>query len=399
MSDGFNYGGDIAEIDEHFKVWPTDGNMTAVVDADLLPYRIGHIVAAHYPLMIVQAEFLVSEGQFPTLRDTPQYAEAWEMLCKELNAWIVAAGCDAAVLFVTNSDTNFRLDIAFTEDYKGQRNPDKPPFFYEMKADLVSRLGAIVSDGEEADDLMSIFVYTKAAELGIEPGSNEHRSFCNTVVISTDKDSTITGGLHLDPGKNVKRFIDKFGTLEPKYKLKEINDYEQWPLVAGQPVNPKLCERTTYGMLRYEGVPCDYWTRGAKQGELKTKRVLLGKKEVASIDDLKGSGVKFFYAQLIMGDAADNYKGIPGRGCTYAYELLEKCKNEAELYHAVLGAYKAHYGEGKHLATNFRGGTMELTAYQRMLEQGRLAWMQTKKGEIWRAKSHCPSGVDPLWNA
>lgn len=388
MSDGFNYGGDIAEIDEHFKVWPTEGMMTAAVDADLLPYRIGHIIAAHYGLMAVQAEFLVSEGVHAQLRDTPQYAEAFEMLCKELNTWVTSAGCDAAVLFVTNSESNFRLDIAFTEDYKGQRNPDKPPFFYELKADLVSRLGAVVSDGEEADDLMSIFVHSKAAELGIAPGSPEHRSFCNTVVISTDKDSTITGGLHYDPGKMVKRFIDKFGTLEPKYKLKEVNDYEQWPLVSGEPVNPKL----------HSG-PYDMWMKGAKAGQIKTKRVLLGRKEVASIDDLKGSGLKFFYAQLIMGDAADNYKGIPGRGCTYAYELLDGCKNEAELYYAVLGAYKAHYGEGKHLATNFRGGSMELTAYQRMLEQGRLAWMQTKKGELWRSQHHCPTGVDEQWNA
>ncbi|AWD90605.1 exonuclease-like protein [Pseudomonas phage Njord] len=398
MSDGFNYGGEVAEIDSHFKVWPTDGNMTGAVDADLLPYRIGHIIAAHYSLSYTQAEFAVNEGHYPSLRDTPQYAEAWEMLCKELNSWVTGAGCDAAVLFVTNSASNFRLDIAFTEDYKGQRNPEKPPYFYELKEDLVTRLGAIVSDGEEADDLMSIFVYDKAKELGVHPGTPEHREFCNTVVISTDKDSTITGGLHFDPVKMVKRFIDKFGTLEPKYKIKEVNDYATWPLFNGEPVDPATC--TVQGKLWYKGgVVCDQFGRGAKVGLPKTKRMLLGRKESASIDDLKGSGLKFFYAQIIMGDSADNYNGIPGKGCTFAFNLLDGCKTEEELYKAVLGAYKDHYGTGKHLALNYRGTQQELTAYQRMLEQGRLAWMQTYKGEIWRSTSTCPTGVDASWNA
>uniref|UniRef100_A0AAU6W0B1 Exonuclease-like protein n=1 Tax=Pseudomonas phage Ulitu01 TaxID=3138550 RepID=A0AAU6W0B1_9CAUD len=387
MSDGFNYGGEIAERDVHFKLWPTTGNRTALVDADLLPYQIGYAVAAHYSLGYTQAVYLVDEGHVATLRDTPQYADAWEMLCKELNAWVTAAGCDSALLFLTDSAKNFRLDIAFTEDYKGQRNPDKPPFFYELKADVLNLLGAIVSDGEEADDLISIAVYDAANELGVVPGSPEHREFCTTVVCSSDKDSCITGGLHYDPRTRVLRFIDKFGALEPKTKLKEVNDYATWPLVKGEPVNPEM----------HPG-PYDTWARGAKAGVVKTKRVLLGRKESASIVDLKGTGLKFFYAQLLMGDDADNYSGIPGKGPTFAYDLLDKCRTEKELYYAVLNAYKEHYGSGTHLAQNFRGGSMELTAYQRMLEQGRLAWMQTRKGEIWRASSNCPSGVDQAWN-
>ncbi|AWD90651.1 exonuclease-like protein [Pseudomonas phage Nerthus] len=387
MSDGFNYGGEIAERDIHFKLWPTSGNRTALVDADLLPYQIGYAVAAHYALSYTQACYLVDEGHAATLRDTPQYADAWEMLCKELNAWITAAGCDSALLFVTDSAKNFRLDIAFTEDYKGQRNPDKPPYFYELKEDVVKLLGAIVSDGEEADDLISIAVYDAAKVLGVDVGSPEHREFCTTVVCSSDKDSCITGGLHYDPRKQVLRFIDKLGVLEPKTKLNEVNDYAQWPLVKGEPVNPAM----------HQG-PYDTWSRGAKAGEVKTKRVLLGRKESVSIVDLKGTGLKFFYAQLLIGDDADNYSGIPGKGPTYAYDLLDKCQSEKELYTAVLGAYKEHYGTGTHLATNFRGGRKHLTAYQRMLEQGRLAWMQTFKGDIWRASSTLPKGSDPEWN-
>lgn len=387
MTDGFNYGGDIAEHDVHFKLWPTHGAMTALVDADLLPYQIGYAIAAHYSLSYTQAVFSVEQGFYTQLRDTPQYAEAWEMLCKELNAWVTAAGCDSAKLFVTDSAKNFRLAIAFTEDYKGQRNPDKPPYFYELKADLIEKLGAVVSDGEEADDLISIGVWDAARELGVVPGSPEHRTFCNTVVCSSDKDSCITGGWHYDPRKQVKRFIDTLGTLEPKTKINEVNDYQQWPLVDGEPVNPNL----------HHG-PYDMWSRGAKAGQLKTKRVLVGRKESVSITDLKGTGLKFFYAQLLIGDDADNYSGIPGKGPTYAFDLLDKCTSHKELYETVLGAYKAHYGSGTHTAHNFRGGSMQMTAYQRMLEQGRLAWMQTDKGELWRANSSCPSGEDIAWN-
>lgn len=385
--DGFNYGGDIAEPDVHFKLWPTSGNMTALVDADLLPYQIGYAVAAHYSLSYTQAQFSVEGGWYKTLRDTPQYAEAWEMLCKELNAWITSAGCDSAKLFMTDSAKNFRLDVAFTEDYKGQRNPDKPPYFYELKQDLLDLHHAILSTEEEADDLISIAVWDAARELEVLPGSDEHRMFCTTVVCSSDKDSCITGGWHYDPRKKVKRFIDTLGGLEPKTKINEVNDYALWPTINGEPVDPAK----TAG-------PYDTWSRGAKAGEVKTKRVKVGRKETVSIVDLKGTGLKFFYAQLLIGDDADNYSGLPGKGPTFAYELLDKCTSHKELYETVLGAYKQHYGNGTHTALNFRGGSAQLTAYQRMLEQGRLAWMQTDVGELWRANSACPMGSDAVWN-
>ena len=397
MSDGFNYGGEIAEVEQHFKVWPKFGNKIAVVDADLLPYQIGYSIAAHYALMYTQAVFSVEQGYFKELRETPQYEEAFQMMCKELNSWVVSAGCDSAVLFCTNSASNYRLDLAFTEDYKGQRTTEKPPFFEELKFDLVNRLGAYMSDGNEADDEISIFIHTQAREQGCEAGDEFHREVCNTVCCSSDKDSTITGGWHYDPRKGVLRFHDRLGALEPKTKVKEVNDYLKFPLFNGEPVHPDLCKKD--GELYYlDGKVCDHFARGKNAGQPKTKRMTVGKRQSVSIEDLKGYGLKFFYAQLIMGDNADNYSGLSGRGATYAYELLDKCKSEEELYMAVLGAYRETYGTGKHLVKNFRGGSAMLTAYQRMLEQGRLAWMQTERGEIWRSKHYCPTGVEDVWN-
>ncbi|MGL6086617.1 MAG: hypothetical protein ACRC29_11960, partial [Enterobacterales bacterium] len=152
----------------------------------------------------------------------------------------------------------------------------------------------------------------------------EHRAFSNTIIVSADKDLMIVPGWHLIPGEEPK-WVEPLGDLYLRYK---------------------------------------------PNGQLK---------------DLKGSGIKFHYAQMIIGDTVDNYKGIPGRGAKYAYELLHKCKSEKELYMAVLGAYKAKFGEGAVKLKNFRGSYRIGKAFDLMLEAGRLAHMAQFPGDIWRA--------------
>lgn len=100
-----------------------------------------------------------------------------------------------------------------------------------------------------------------------------------TVICSRDKDLKITPGLHYGwaCGKN------------PSYPLREID-------VLG------YLERNTKGKV-------------------------------------SGGGLKFFYAQLIMGDPTDNIPGIPGRGEVFAYNLLSECTTEEELFEKVIDAY------------------------------------------------------------
>lgn len=359
MTDGFDYGGTVAEKEEHFILWATSGNRTALVDADLLPYRVGYITD---PIKELQAKQLVEDGHYSCIEDTPQFQDAFDSLCMTLNNWVRSAKCDSARLFATASDKNYRLRLAYTEDYKGQRNPEKPPFFSELKQAMIDKLGAVLSDGNEADDELSIAAWEvnyMLAEQGIELGSQMHKELCTTVTVSSDKDSAITPTWHYNPDTQQLYFSSPIGELIPKLSTKEVNDYQ------------------TVGT----GV---FWSRGAKAGQEKTKRVLVGKKMSSSITKLKGTGLKFFYAQIIMGDTADNYSGLKGKGITFAYELLNNCKTEAEMYYAVLNAYKEVYGEGTHICENYLGKKAELTAYDRMLEQGRMAWMQTKPNEIWR---------------
>lgn len=76
-------------------------------------------------------------------------------------------------VYLTGKD-NFRFDIAKSFPYKGNRKDnDKPIHFYHVREYLVDEWGAIVSKGEEADDLIAI----EATRLGPD-----------TVVASVDKD-------------------------------------------------------------------------------------------------------------------------------------------------------------------------------------------------------------------
>ena len=59
---------------------------------------------------------------------------------------------------------------------------------------------------------------------------------------------------------------------------------------------------------------------------------------------LKGRGTAFFWAQMLMGDSADNVKGITkldGKNCgpSMAYKFLKDFKTEAEAAHEVVSAY------------------------------------------------------------
>lgn len=60
---------------------------------------------------------------------------------------------------------------------------------------------------------------------------------------------------------------------------------------------------------------------------------------------LRGTGLKFFFSQLITGDVVDNIPGLPKRGAVFAYSILFDCTSELQLYERVRLAYKDYYGE------------------------------------------------------
>ena len=88
------------------------------------------------------------------------------------------------------------------------------------------------------------------------------------------------------------------------------------------------------------------------------------------------AATKNFYKQILTGDRVDNIIGLHGIGPVKAEKLLEGCDSEKALYNACIDAYD----EGKY------GG--DISAYnkakERVLENGRLLWIQRSLGELWQ---------------
>lgn len=380
----FDMGAEIYERPPSFKLWPVEGTFTALLDADLLPYLVGYTTDE---ALYAKAKLRVEEGDHDCIEDTPECEDAVDQLDWTVNYWVTQAGADSAMLYVTDSPGNFRNALAFTKQYKGQRPPEKPPFFHELKQHLIDNHNAIVATDCEADDLIVTEMHRRHKEMqeqGAEIGSPEHKKFSDVIAVSSDKDIRISPGWHYDPTKDSKVWVDVLGWLEAVYKTKEVTKYEYWPLFGGEPKHPDT-----------EGTP-DTYSKGKRKGEVKVKRVKNGKELTQYVYKLRGAGLKFFYSQILVGDNADNYPGLPGVGETRAFEVINNCETEEDMYHAVLQEYNRVYGESR-LAHNYRGGILTLTHEQLMVEQGRLAHMRKEHGEVWREDIYCPWGEDEVW--
>ncbi len=342
--DEFQFGAELSEVVSNIKLWPKIGEMTALIDGDLLPYIVGYSTPE---LMWLRAQNRVEDGKFSSISETPEFEAIKEKLCLIMNDWIVTSGCDSAVIYMTDSPKNFRLRMAVQKPYKGTRKSEKPPFFYESRAFMIEHLGAIISDEEEADDLITIHLYehqlNNLKSAGIQLGSPQHKEVARFVVCSKDKDLAITCGWHYSAGDRKLLWVTELGELLPE------------------------------------------WGETPK-GKPKIKK-------------LRGTGLKFFYSQMLQGDSVDNYSGIPFMKLMDIYHLLDNCKSERELYEATLSAYKKKYGNQTYIH-NYRGGGRFMKAHDILHEQGRLAHMQRWKGEIWRAeKAPVLWGADEsLWN-
>jgi hypothetical protein len=402
----FDYGCEFAPEVDNFKLWPREGSFTALLDGDMLPYIAGYTTdiqdanrALRNTCLVIPAPFNNTcpsyQTWFEELLKQPEFWNKCNQINWLINDWVKKAGADSALIYLTKSDTNYRNALAFTKPYKGQRKSEKPPFFHELRHYIAIHHEAIIADGMEADDLMSIEQNERHRKLcsdKIEIGSAMHKAFSDSAIVSKDKDLKIVPGWNVDPDTGDKTWHTVLGHIEAKWKDKEVTSYEVWPTVSGVATDPAI--------IIASGLKADTYASGVNKGQLKTKRVATGVQSSQYIDKLRGSGLKFFYSQLLTGDQVDNYPGIPGLGATKAFELLETLNTEEELFTVVRDAYKAHYAGGTSEAVavnNYRGGTTKLTAMQLMIEQGRLAHMQTFHGEIWRAKNYLPSGEDQVW--
>jgi len=265
-----------------------------------------------------------------------QAAERMDNLIEDI---CEAVGATSHVLYLTGKG-NFRADIATRKVYKGTRKADKPFHYANMRAYLTFSHNAVVVDGMEADDAMAI------AQTD-DPSSA-------TVICSRDKDLRIVPGWHYSwechnqPERPLHE-VDKLGEFTPKYKTKVSK-------VTG------------------------------KESEVFSK--------------LEATGLRMFYAQILMGDTVDNIPGLPGCGAKGAYDALRGCVSEIEMYDVCLGLYAdKFYDEALERFSEVlseEGGMYDLSEWEiegvkndycdtfiedELIEQARLLWMVQKLDE------------------
>lgn len=154
--------------------------MIALVDGDVVCYRI--------------AFSCKDESEDVAITTLAGYLEEMLMVTLGLSSW---------ELFITGKK-NFRYDIAKTVEYKGNRKDvEKPAHLELLRNYLVTSWGALVSEGEEADDLIAI----RATELGDD-----------CIMVSIDKDFNQVAGWHYNFVKNEKYYVSEQEGLRFFYK-------------------------------------------------------------------------------------------------------------------------------------------------------------------------------------
>jgi len=129
-----------------------------------------------------------------------------------------------------------------------------------------------------------------------------------------------------------------------------------------------------------------------------------GHLEIDPKGKVRGSGMMFFYAQMLMGDNADWIKGLPKVtedmkeewphirrgpcGPKTAFYILGDAESEKELHERVWFCYKSFWSENSYThwdeSATYKAGIE--TARKQFIEQGRLLWMRREEGELWAPK-------------
>lgn len=223
------------------------------------------------------------------------------------------------IMFLSG-DANFREQIAKRKGYKENRDASNKPFHLEnTRAYITARFNTYTSQGCEADDLLCI------SQMDALRACNGVRDESTTVIVTRDKDLRQCEGWH---------YGWECGN-QPEFKL-------QWVDRLGS-LTPTLSKKTL------------------KSGKPST-----------AIDKLVGTGMKWFYSQLIIGDATDNIPGLKGYGNRAALDAIDHLEDEMDMLDACVDAYKKVYGEA---------WLEELT------EQAHLVWMIRERdddgGLVW----------------
>lgn len=192
-----------------------------------------------------------------------------------------------------SGDTNFRDEVAKRKGYKANRDPDAKPYHISnARVYITSRYNTYTSDGCEADDLLCISQTENLKRF------NFNQEKAETVIVTRDKDLRQCRGWHY--GWEVGN--------QPEYPLRWVEELGE--------LSPVF-----------------------------SKKVLKNGEPSKALDKLTGTGVKWFYAQLLLGDSTDNIPGLWRVGKAGAYAVLNDLTTEKEMLQACIRMYKDVYHE------------------------------------------------------
>lgn len=150
------------------------------------------------------------------------------MVDDRINQIIESTGSDSFSLYLTNSSSNFRIELATIKPYKGHRKQDKPYHWAAIRQHLIDNWDAEVQYGIEADDRLGIEQLKDWKESWVykewegKPISYLPPENCNTIICSRDKDLNMIPGWHyVWPCGNQKEqhwFQDEVQALRSFYK-------------------------------------------------------------------------------------------------------------------------------------------------------------------------------------
>ncbi len=138
---------------------------------------------------------------------------------------------DQYTVFLTGKG-NFRFDVAKSHIYKGNRkNVDKPIHLSHVRQYAIEKFNAVVSEGEEADDLIAI----AATEIGPD-----------AIVASIDKDMLQIPCRHFNFGRNEWSVVDEWNGLKFFYTQILTGDTAD-NIIGLYKVGPKTAEKMLSG--------------------------------------------------------------------------------------------------------------------------------------------------------
>ena len=144
--------------------------------------------------LLIDADYLIYGVGFASEEDSEKFAKS--RLVETLEDMVyLHLKADSYEAFLTGKN-NYRYEIAKTVPYKGNRKDAKKPKHYDaLRECMITRLGAVVVDGQEADDEVAIRM-TK------EPDQY--------LLVGVDKDLRQIPGWHHNPMKAKTEYIDDF---------------------------------------------------------------------------------------------------------------------------------------------------------------------------------------------